>query len=88
MREIFKPRPQQDPGECFYTITREDAGKGIIETEIGAVDVRPLLGAVLKEDVGKRLYRVLTPQRYYVWQVENRRQFDQRRDMEGRQHRG
>lgn len=84
MREIFKPKPQEDPGEVFYTITREDAGKSVIDTEAGPVNVSGLLGAVLREDIGKRLYRVLTPQRYYVWQVENKQQFDKRREMEAR----
>ena len=86
MREIGPPKPDPDPGECFYTIRKEDAGKTVIDTEIGRVSVAPLLGTVLKQDIGKRLYRLRdyggdwqgAPA--YAWQAENNAQFRKRKE--------
>jgi hypothetical protein len=86
MREIFKPAPGEpaDPGRVFYTIAPEDVGKRVIVTEIGPINVRDIMGHVLPDDVGKRLYRVPArvpgPDRsdLWFWQAENDAQRDAR----------
>lgn len=79
MREIFGPRPEHDPGAVFYTITEGDVGKRVLHTEIGPIALVDVMGYVLPNDVGKRLYRRLTDAGdHYFWQVENNQQRDTR----------
>ena len=57
-REVFRRKPEDDPGEVFYTITAGDVGSRVsIETEVGTIYLVNVLGMVLPSDVGKRLYR-------------------------------
>jgi len=80
MREVFKPTSESgDPGRVFYTITRDDIGHGFIQTTAGQVALGSVMGFVLAQDVGKRLYRL--PNHAgdsYIWQVESNDQRDQR----------
>lgn len=79
MREIGPAAPA-DPGEVFYTIRPEDAGKAVIDTEAGPVRVGEFLGIVLPGDAGRRLYRRRVGGSY-LWQAENHAQ---RSDRENR----
>lgn len=79
MREIFKQAKPADPGRVFYTITREDVGRLVIPTEIGAINLTDVIGRVQAIDVGKRLYRVPNNARdHWLWQCENSEQLDRR----------
>jgi hypothetical protein len=78
-REIFTAA-ETDPGEVFYTITREDVGKTTIVTTAGPIRMIEILGRVQAGDVGKRVYRMPCddPAAGWVWQAENDAQRDER----------
>lgn len=80
MREVFEPESAApDPGRVFYTIKPEDVGKGVLRTSIGPIHLGGVLGKVLPDDVGKRLYRVqMNDKSGWIWQAENDRQRDAR----------
>lgn len=79
MREVFRPAQKRDPGRVFYTITEQDVGTGIIQTEIGTIHAVEFIGRVQRCDVGKRLYRVPNNERnYWFWQMESEKQRDER----------
>jgi hypothetical protein len=81
-REVFKTR-SNDPGEVFYTITREDIGKTTIVTDAGPIYLNQVIGRVLDGDVGIRLYRVTGGGGAgWLWTAENRRQRDDRQKAE------
>lgn len=84
MREIGPAKPQEDndPGEVFYTIRREDVGKTVIETEIGPVVIAMILGRILRNDIGRRLYRINLGDSGYIWQTENNKQRREREERE------
>lgn len=88
MREIGPAKPPPgDPGEVFYTIRPEDRGKTVIDTEIGPVSVGSVIGCVLREDVGKRLYRVRVHGTHeFIWQAENGKQLRERQERERESH--
>lgn len=75
-REVFKAR-NLDPGEVFYTITREDIGRTVIVTEAGPIYLNQVIGRVLDGDVGIRLYRIGSGTGWN-WTAENRKQRDKR----------
>lgn len=88
MREIFPPVDQRDtdPGRVFYTIRREDTGKGTIATEIGPIHVSAFMGLIRSYDVGKRLVR--TPNNasdLWFWQLESNSQLRDRLNREAGQ---
>lgn len=81
-REVFKATDPVDPGEVFYTITREDIGKVTIITDVGPVYLNQVIGRVLDGDVGIRLYRIPgSIGTGWTWTAENRRQRDDRLKM-------
>jgi hypothetical protein len=57
MHEVFKGEPA-DPGLVFYTITREDVGREVIDTTAGIIFLRESIQRVLDIHVGLRIYRV------------------------------
>jgi hypothetical protein len=74
-REIFAPAPPAITvnRRWFYTIVPADVGKRFIDTTEGKIPVGDILGAVQKEDVGRRLYHVpadsdVNP---WIWQCED-----------------
>jgi hypothetical protein len=83
MREIFKPEPGQELelGRLFYTITGDDVDKRFIRTTKCVIELGSVIGRVLRQDVGKRLYRVRCedPAAGWVWQCESARQRDERK---------
>lgn len=83
-REIFKVKPDVDPGDVFYTITREDIGKTTIVTDAGPIYLNQVIGRVLDGDVGIRLYQIPGAGAGYRWTAENRRQRDDRVKAEKR----
>lgn len=78
MREFFPPGAAVNPGEGFYTIRPEDVGRTVIPMDIGPLNIRGIMGYVLRRDVGKRLYRKIDGTGYAYWQVESDRQFRER----------
>ena len=76
MREVFEisVTPPVDPGRCFYVITTADIGKKRIRTtaEPVPIPVGDIMGQVLPDDVGKRLYRVpVNDGSGWIWQTES-----------------
>lgn len=82
MHEVFKPEEMgPDPVHgVFYTLTDLDVGKSTsIRTTAGSIPVSEVLGRVLRGDVGKRLYAVLSDDKTRtVWQAESDDQRDAR----------
>lgn len=78
MREVFRPAETgPDPVHgVFYTVTEQDVGKStVIRTTAGYIPVGEVLGRVLRGDVGKRIYAVLSDDgTCTVWQAENEEQ--------------
>lgn len=77
MREVFNRKNQADPGRVFYTITRDDVwgNSAVVQTEIGPIYIRQVLGRLTPNDVGRRMYRVPgNDERYWYWQAENDKQ--------------
>jgi hypothetical protein len=77
VREVFAPVDHPlDPGRVFYTIRAEDINKRTIQTEIGPIHVFEFIGYVMRQDVGKRLYRVPNNEgNCWFWQMENDAQY-------------
>lgn len=72
MREALPLRSETRPGRVFYDIRPEDVGTTVIETTEGRIYVSTCLGRVIKEDIGRRLYRIQTlDETGWIWQAEN-----------------
>lgn len=77
-REVGPAWPVADDSEpVFYTIRLKDVGRQVIETEVGSIRVREVMGRVLKVDVGKRLTRIQTNGGWH-WQLEGEAQRSKR----------
>jgi hypothetical protein len=82
-REVFKTKPESDPGEVFYTITREDIGRTTIVTDAGPIYLNQVIGRVLDADVGIRLYRIPGSGNCgWHWTAESRTQRNDRLKLE------
>ncbi len=80
--EIFAGQPGKNL-DVFYTVRPEDAGKVVVQTAWGVVNLAGALGRVTPQDAGKRVSHVQSGA-YWIWRAESSEQRDVRLTAEHR----